>query len=57
MKSRTRKMMDNKIWEYLEVLGESASLETKNRIVSDNDYYRLRKIIEIAERICLEVNA
>ena len=55
MNPRTQKMIDNKIWEYLEVLGETAKHKSHNPHHRNHAYYKLLQISRVCNQIRNEV--
>lgn len=53
MNPRTRKIIDNQIWEYLETLGSEAGSST---ISAEKAYLKLYRIAQIATEIRIEVD-
>ena len=51
MNPRTRKIIDNQIWEYLETLGSEAGSST---ISAEKAYLKLYRIAQIATEIRIE---
>ena len=52
MNPKTKKMMDNKIWEYLEILGCEAAGEGR---AAERAYFKLQHISTVCNDIRLEV--
>lgn len=55
MNPRTQKMIDNKIWEYLEVLGETAKHNSHSPHHRNHAYYKLLQISRVCNQIRNEV--
>jgi hypothetical protein len=56
MNPRTRKIIDNHIWEYLEQLGMDASNRFNENICPEKAYLKLHRIAQIATEIRIEVD-
>ena len=54
MNPRTRKIIDNQIWEYLETLGSEAGGEGGNAVRA---WYKLSQISTVAKKIRNEVDS
>jgi hypothetical protein len=55
MNPRTRKIIDNQIWTYLEQLGMDAKNGEARGTLTHSAYWKLRKIAEVAVEISMEV--